>query len=108
MDPAAKEKTALSIGEGFWHFQVMPVGFCNALATFERLMDDVLAGLPWSVCLVYVNDIIVHGRTFFLTIKQPTESVLVFEEGQSKALYFATKLNNWDISSGLPSINVFG
>ena len=27
-------------------------------------MDYVLAGLPWSVCLVYLDDIIVHGKMF--------------------------------------------
>ena len=42
----------------------MPFGLSNAPATFERLMDYVLAGLPWSVCLVYLDDIIVHGKTF--------------------------------------------
>ena len=64
MDPKDKEKTAFSIGGGLWHFRVMPFGLCNAPATFERLMDHVLAGLPWNVCLVYLDDIIVHGRTF--------------------------------------------
>ena len=64
MDPADKEKTAFTIGGGLWHFRVMPFGLCNAPATFERLMDHILAGLPWSVCLVYLDDIIVHGRTF--------------------------------------------
>ena len=55
MDPADKEKTAFSIGEGLWHFRVIPFGsLCNAPATFERLMDHVLAGLPWNVCLVYL------------------------------------------------------
>ena len=42
----------------------MPFGLCNAPAAFERLMDHVLVGLPWSVCLVFFDDIIVHGRTF--------------------------------------------
>ena len=64
MDPADKEKTAFSIGGGLWHFRVMPFGLCNAPATFERLMDHVLAGLPWNVCLVNLGDVIVHGRTF--------------------------------------------
>jgi hypothetical protein len=63
MDPADKEKTAFSIGGGLWHFRVM-CHLGNAPATFERLMDHVLAGLPWNVCLVYLDDIIVHGRTF--------------------------------------------
>lgn len=42
----------------------MPFGPCNAPATFERLMDKVLQGLPLNVCLVYLDDILVHGKTF--------------------------------------------
>ena len=42
----------------------MPFGLCNTPATFQRLMDLVLAGLQWSSCLVYLDDIIVTGKTF--------------------------------------------
>ncbi|XP_076230291.1 uncharacterized protein LOC143176614 [Nomia melanderi] len=42
----------------------MPFGLCNAPATFERLMETVLADLTWKICLVYLDDIIVYGRTF--------------------------------------------
>ena len=41
----------------------MPYGLCNAPALFERLMERVLAGLQWKICLVYIDDIIVHGST---------------------------------------------
>ena len=37
---------------------------CNAPATFEWLMDQVLQGLRWSRCLVYLDDIISFGTTF--------------------------------------------
>ena len=40
------------------------IGLCNAPATFERLMDQVLQGLRWSRCLVYLDDIISFGTTF--------------------------------------------
>ena len=42
----------------------MPFGLCNAPATFQQLTDMVLAGIQWSSCLVYLDDIIVVGKTF--------------------------------------------
>ncbi len=63
-DKSDREKTAFSSGCGLWQFTVMPFGLCNAPATFERLMELVLSGLPWSVCLLFLDDILVHARTF--------------------------------------------
>ena len=57
-------KTAFSSREGLFEFKVMPFGLCNAPATFQRLMDMVLAGVKWSRCLVYIDDIIVMGKSF--------------------------------------------
>ena len=64
LDSADKEKAAFSFGQGLWQFTVMPFGLCNAPATFERLMEAVLKGLSWDICLVYLDDIIVHTRSF--------------------------------------------
>ena len=60
MDRSAKAKTAFTVEGGLWEFRVMPFDLCNAPATFEKLMEHVLAGLPWTVCLVYLYDIILH------------------------------------------------
>ena len=62
--PSDHEKTAFCTPEGLFEFKVMPCGLCNAPATFQRLMNSVLAGLPWNTCLVYLDDIIVLGKTF--------------------------------------------
>ncbi|GBO02543.1 Retrovirus-related Pol polyprotein from transposon 297 [Araneus ventricosus] len=62
--PENREKTAFTTGQGLWQFKVMPFGLCNAPATFERLMETVLRGLSSEACLVYLDDIIIVGRTF--------------------------------------------
>uniref|UniRef100_L7LW12 RNA-directed DNA polymerase n=1 Tax=Rhipicephalus pulchellus TaxID=72859 RepID=L7LW12_RHIPC len=64
MHPNDKEKTAFITPDGLFEFNVMPFGLCNAPATFERFMDTILRGLKWEVCLCYLDDIIIFGRTF--------------------------------------------
>ena len=64
IDANDRPKTAFCTTEGLFQFRVMPLGLCNAPATFQRLMDLVLSGLQWSRCLVYLDDIIVLGRSF--------------------------------------------
>ncbi|GFT19001.1 retrovirus-related Pol polyprotein from transposon 17.6 [Trichonephila clavipes] len=62
--PDDKDKTAFTTGQGLWQSKVMPFGFCNAPATFKRLMKTVLKGLSYEACLVYIDDIIIVGRSF--------------------------------------------
>ena len=64
VEESDKEKTAFCTTEGLYQFRVMPFGLCNVPASFQRLMDLVLAGLQWSECLVYLDDVIVIGRNF--------------------------------------------
>ena len=48
----------------FWQFRTMPFGLCNAPATFERRMEQILSGLNRDLRLVYLDDIIVTGKSF--------------------------------------------
>ena len=64
IDPASKEKTAFVTHSGLYEFSVMPFGLKNAPATFQRLMESVLAGLIRNVSLDYLDDIIITGRSF--------------------------------------------
>ena len=64
LSPEARCKTAFATHSGLFQFKVMPFGLCNAPATFVRLTDQVLQGLRWSRCLVYLDDIISFGTTF--------------------------------------------
>ena len=64
LDEKDKEKTAFTSCAGLWQFTVMPFGLCNAPGTFERLMERVLQGLSWKTALIYLDDVIVHGKDF--------------------------------------------
>ena len=63
LDQEAKEKSAFVVRGGLYQWTVIPFGLCNAPSTFERLMENVMAGLQWEVLLVYLDDIIVFGKT---------------------------------------------
>ena len=60
----AKEKTAFITSTGLYQWKVMPFGLCNAPASFQRMMDVILAGLKWNCSLVYLDDVIVFSKTF--------------------------------------------
>ena len=62
MDPKDQEKTAFTTYFGLYEFKKMPFGLMNAPATFQHLMEIVLAGLAREGCLVYLDDVLVMGR----------------------------------------------
>jgi hypothetical protein len=71
-----REKTTFSTHQGLYQFVVMPFGKVNSSSTFERLLENVLRGLQWQECLLYMDDIIVLGSCFDECIKRLTN---VFE-----------------------------
>lgn len=41
---------------------MVPFGLCNAPATFQRMINRVLSGLLWKVCLAYLDDIVIFSE----------------------------------------------
>ena len=67
MMPVAKEdeeKTALSVPRGEFEFNVTPFGLCNAGASYQRMMDITLSGLPSDRVLAYMDDIVIFSGNF--------------------------------------------
>ena len=69
VDAEDRPKTAFTTRKGLFQFRQMPFGLCSAPATFQRLMETVLAGKQWEICLVYLDDVIVYGESFEQMLK---------------------------------------
>ncbi|KAK7926273.1 hypothetical protein WMY93_008583 [Mugilogobius chulae] len=60
--PRAKEVCAFVTPDAFLQYTVMPFGVRNAPATFQRLVNLVLRGVPG--CDAYLDDIVVHSKSW--------------------------------------------
>eukprot|EP00731_Ephydatia_muelleri_P033855 Em0040g5a len=79
-----KEKTAFSTEKGHFEFNVMPFGLTNAPATFQRLMECILAGLTGEQCLIYIDDIIVFSASFPERLERLTNVFLKLQDAGLK------------------------
>ena len=72
IDPESADKTAFITRKRTFRFKILSFGLTNAPALFQRLIDLVLAGLTWEVCLVYSDDVIVMVDTFERHLERQT------------------------------------
>ena len=63
MSEQDKEKTAFICPVGFYQFERMPQGITGAPATFQRLMEKAVGDMHLLQVIVYLDDIIVFGKT---------------------------------------------
>lgn len=63
MKPEDSHKTAFSTPLGHYEFLRMPFGLKNAPATFQRVMNNVLAGIQGIRCFAYLDDIVIYADT---------------------------------------------
>lgn len=75
LHPDDMEKTAFSTARGHYEFVVMPFGLCNAPATFQRAMDQLLRDLR-EFCQAYMDDVITFTEGDFDRHLQHLDTVL--------------------------------
>ena len=55
-------KTAFRCRYGHFEYCVMPFGLANAPATFQSFINEVLGDLVDSICIVYLDDILIYSQ----------------------------------------------
>jgi hypothetical protein len=56
-------KTASQTLDGLMEWIAMPFGMCNAHATFQRMMNDILRDFLHKFVTVYLDDVCIYSRT---------------------------------------------
>ena len=63
LEEKSQDYTAFSTPFGSFKWLVMPMGLTGSPPTFQCLVEKVLVGLTWKVCVPYIDDIIVFSKT---------------------------------------------
>ena len=56
-------KTAFTTTKGLFEYTVMPLGFCNAPAVFQKMMNDIFFDMIEKGVVIYIDDILIHAET---------------------------------------------
>ena len=59
LSPSAIPKTAIITPFGSWDFKVLPFGVCNAVPSFQCIIDCVMVGIPFLFC--YLEDLLIFS-----------------------------------------------
>ena len=63
----AKEASAFVTSKGLYQYKVMPFGMRNSPATFQRLINSIIADIEG--CEGYIDDVIIYSATWKEHIK---------------------------------------
>ncbi|UYV60625.1 hypothetical protein LAZ67_1001700, partial [Cordylochernes scorpioides] len=96
-----KKKTAFTTSHGLYEFNVMPFGLCNAPATFERIMDNVLKNIKWKFCLCYLDDVVIYSPDFTTHLGRIEAVLKCFRESN-------LRLNGKKCRFGFEEIEILG
>ncbi|PIK48240.1 hypothetical protein BSL78_14884 [Apostichopus japonicus] len=86
---------------GFYEFNRMPQGICNAPATFQRLMEKCMGDMAFTDVLVYLDDLLVFSRTLEEHVQKLDKVLTRLEE-------FGLRLNPDKCQFVHPSVKCLG
>ena len=66
MNPDDIEKTAFNTKYGQFEYLVMPMGLCNAPATFQSLMNRIFYDCFDVFLVVYMDDLLIFSKDCLL------------------------------------------
>lgn len=93
-----KIKTALHTGTRLMQFTKMPQGYKNSPSIFQRILNIIFADVIGSKCLVYIDDILVFGKSIEEHDRNLEDVVNIFKkydlvENKSKRIERSEKIN---------------
>ena len=56
--------TAFSTRKGLFEYTSLPFGLASGPTTYQALMQSILGELCWKVVVVFIDDLIIFGRTY--------------------------------------------
>ena len=81
LSPKAEEISAFANPDGLYQYKVMPFGMKNAPATFQRLINTVIASLEG--CSAYIDDVVIYSDTWEQHLGHMRSLMLRLREKQS-------------------------
>ena len=63
MEESSQDYTAFSTPFGSFKWLSMPMGLTGSPPTFQCLVEKVLVGLTWKICVAYLDDVIIFSST---------------------------------------------
>ena len=64
LDEESQNVTAFLTPMGLYKWKRIPMGLASTPGAFQNLMELIMSGLSYEVALVYLDDIIIFGRSF--------------------------------------------
>lgn len=97
VDPSDRAKIAFLTQHGVYIYKVIPLGLCNASATFQYLIEDVLKSPIGFGVFIYIDNVLIYAKT----IKQLIKILLAVHKLFVKAVLHLMYVNRHIVSEHL-------